>query len=501
MLIGGSPASARAGWRTRWRRTPATAVSSSCGAGLGGRGRAAVLAMGPGAALLPAPDRCRPRAPPAGAGAVRHRADAARGAELFPDLGAPAVDSDAARFQLFDSTATFLRAAAAPAAARRARRPPGRRSVVAASPALHGRPDRRHARARARDVPRRRADARSPADRPRSPSSRASRATRTIASARPRPDALRALIGATAGAAPDEQLSWRSRAARRATRCTRARRSACCRPRAAWRSSARAVAHRRRAAGRARRDRPPARAAGAGDAGDAGGRRRRRARVRRRAARRDRRADDARSGGRARRGGARGPACRGRRCRRAGTASRTTSCGRRCTTSWRPRRRRAAPPARGGGAGDAPCADPGSHLAELAYHFFEASATVADRAHAVEYARRAGAEASRSLAFEEAARLYGSALAALERSGTATRGCELELLLALGDALNRGGDVPAGRERPARGVASREGLGAPRVSSRWRRSASAAGWRGRGPAARRGCPAAPGRARPPGRRR
>ena len=91
-------------------------------------------------------------------------------------------------------------------------------------------------------------------------------------------------------------------------------------------------------------------------------------------------------------------------------------------------------------------ADPGSHLAELAYHFFEGQPTGSDDAPAIAYARRAGDEAARSLAFEEAVRLYEMALAALDRAGRADPRMKLDLLLALGDAHNKSGDVPAGRE-------------------------------------------------------
>ncbi len=53
--------------------------------------------------------------------------------------------------------------------------------------------------------------------------------------------------------------------------------------------------------------------------------------------------------------------------------------------------------------------DEDSHLAELAYHFFEA-APLGDTATAIDYAGRAGAAATRALAYEEAARLYRMAL-------------------------------------------------------------------------------------------
>ena len=55
------------------------------------------------------------------------------------------------------------------------------------------------------------------------------------------------------------------------------------------------------------------------------------------------------------------------------------------------------------------------HLAELAHHFFEATPG-GDARKALEYAKRAGERAVRLLAYEEAARLYGLALQALELS-------------------------------------------------------------------------------------
>jgi DNA-binding SARP family transcriptional activator len=55
------------------------------------------------------------------------------------------------------------------------------------------------------------------------------------------------------------------------------------------------------------------------------------------------------------------------------------------------------------------CADPGPHLAELAHHFFSASSTET-AGKAIDYARRAGDRAARELAYEEAVRLYDMAL-------------------------------------------------------------------------------------------
>ncbi len=79
------------------------------------------------------------------------------------------------------------------------------------------------------------------------------------------------------------------------------------------------------------------------------------------------------------------------------------------------------------------------HLAELAHHFFE-SAAGGDRGKAVDYARRAGSRAVAVLAYEEAVRLYEMALEALGPDAAATAGLRCELLLALADAQGRAGD-------------------------------------------------------------
>ena len=64
--------------------------------------------------------------------------------------------------------------------------------------------------------------------------------------------------------------------------------------------------------------------------------------------------------------------------------------------------------------------DPEPHLAELAYHFFEA-APGGDVEKALDYARRAGARALELLAYEEAARFYQLALQALDLRKTFDR--------------------------------------------------------------------------------
>ena len=80
-----------------------------------------------------------------------------------------------------------------------------------------------------------------------------------------------------------------------------------------------------------------------------------------------------------------------------------------------------------------------THLAELAHHFFE-SAADGNGEKAVDYARRAGARAVALLAYEEAARLYQMALEALGPVAAATARLHCEFLLALADAQGRAGD-------------------------------------------------------------
>lgn len=89
--------------------------------------------------------------------------------------------------------------------------------------------------------------------------------------------------------------------------------------------------------------------------------------------------------------------------------------------------------------------NPEPHLAELAHHFFEA-APGGEVDKAIDYARRAGDRAARLLAFEEAARLYEMALQALELEQPRDEEARCELLLRLGDARARAGDMPAAKQ-------------------------------------------------------
>lgn len=84
-------------------------------------------------------------------------------------------------------------------------------------------------------------------------------------------------------------------------------------------------------------------------------------------------------------------------------------------------------------------ADLDPHLAELAFHFSNAAAADGP-GRAVAYAARAGARAVTLLAYEEAVRLYELALTALDAGGQATPEQRCELLLVLGDAQGRRGD-------------------------------------------------------------
>jgi len=98
---------------------------------------------------------------------------------------------------------------------------------------------------------------------------------------------------------------------------------------------------------------------------------------------------------------------------------------------------------------------PDAHLAEMAFHFFEGvqggelASGPEDKegfgAKATAYARRAGEQASRSLAYEEAARLLRMALAVLDMRAKPDEEMRTEILLALGDAEARAGELEGSR--------------------------------------------------------
>jgi DNA-binding CsgD family transcriptional regulator/RecA/RadA recombinase len=83
---------------------------------------------------------------------------------------------------------------------------------------------------------------------------------------------------------------------------------------------------------------------------------------------------------------------------------------------------------------------PGPHLAELAHHYC-AGAQVEDLPKAIDYARRAAERAVRLLAYEEAARLHQLALHALDLAAAPDEARRGELLLALGEARRKAGQL------------------------------------------------------------
>ena len=103
-----------------------------------------------------------------------------------------------------------------------------------------------------------------------------------------------------------------------------------------------------------------------------------------------------------------------------------------------------------------------AHLAELAHHFFEAAAG-GDTQKAVNYAGRAGSRALALLAYEEAARLYEMALEALGPEGVDTARLRGELLLALAESHGRAGDVPAAKLTFLRAAELARSAGLPEV--------------------------------------
>jgi AAA ATPase domain len=101
-------------------------------------------------------------------------------------------------------------------------------------------------------------------------------------------------------------------------------------------------------------------------------------------------------------------------------------------------------------------AEPGPHLAELAYH----SVAGTDRDKGLRYAWRAGDRAMALLAYEEAARLYGMALEAVELAERLDEEARCELLLAVGEAEVRAGKTVSAKSAflDAAGIARRRGL-------------------------------------------
>ncbi|MDR7420297.1 MAG: AAA family ATPase [Armatimonadota bacterium] len=105
-----------------------------------------------------------------------------------------------------------------------------------------------------------------------------------------------------------------------------------------------------------------------------------------------------------------------------------------------------------------------SHFGELAYHFAQVAAT-GQGARAVEYAVKAGDQAMLACAYEEAALQYRRALEALQRPGT-DAGPRGEVLLRLGDAQARAGDYQQAKQSFMRAAELARQLEAPEQFAR-----------------------------------
>ncbi|UGS34019.1 AfsR/SARP family transcriptional regulator [Capillimicrobium parvum] len=97
------------------------------------------------------------------------------------------------------------------------------------------------------------------------------------------------------------------------------------------------------------------------------------------------------------------------------------------------------------------------HHAELAHHYLLAGS--AGSGKALHHAGAAGRRAASQLAYEEAARHYRNALEVLDTHGPQDRRLACDLLLALGEALSRAGSVPDAKDalRRAAAIAEQEG--------------------------------------------
>jgi DNA-binding SARP family transcriptional activator len=121
--------------------------------------------------------------------------------------------------------------------------------------------------------------------------------------------------------------------------------------------------------------------------------------------------------------------------------------------------------------------EPGPHPAELAHHAIAGG----DFDTGLAYARRAGDRALMLLAYEEAARLYETALEALDLAGLRDERARCELLLTLGEAEARAGNTAAAKKAFSDAAKIARHLGLPHELAR-----AAAGYGGRSIGARAG---------------
>ncbi len=106
-----------------------------------------------------------------------------------------------------------------------------------------------------------------------------------------------------------------------------------------------------------------------------------------------------------------------------------------------------------------------AHLSELAYHWFQA-APAGDAEKAIDYAVRAAERAAGQAAHEETAKFYDLALQALEFVESADPRDRAELLIGLGEARNRAGDLEGSRSALWEAAASARQLGDAALLSR-----------------------------------
>jgi tetratricopeptide (TPR) repeat protein len=92
------------------------------------------------------------------------------------------------------------------------------------------------------------------------------------------------------------------------------------------------------------------------------------------------------------------------------------------------------------------CGTSGPYLAEVAYHLCEGAAA-GSAADAVHYAQLAGQQAILEVAYEAAGRHYRRAIEVVDHQEPRDETLRCQLLLALGDAHNKAGDIAAGCDR------------------------------------------------------
>src|SRR5437667_389651 len=111
-------------------------------------------------------------------------------------------------------------------------------------------------------------------------------------------------------------------------------------------------------------------------------------------------------------------------------------------------------------------AKPERHLAELAYHFAQAAEDGRDAGKAIAYARRAADRALAQLAYEEGARQYQAALDLLAAYQPTDEAERVDLLLGLGEAWRRTGDVEMAKETIREAAEGAQRLGAAELLAR-----------------------------------